>query len=267
MTTAPELHRVGSSCARPAARGALWVLSVVGLLLPLVMPACAPARVELTPPELLTSPYGVSAEPLWAVAPLRNESGTSAADAMLASDALVARIAEIRGITCLPMNRTLAAMRALRMSSIQSAEDAQALADALGVDAIVAGSLTAWDPYTPPKVGMAIGLYPGRRSAMVRASRFADAKSMQLAANEGSGVVQSGAQPLSVVAEHLDATNHAVLFNVRRYAEGRHDFDTAFGWRRYTASMDLYVEFGAYWTIYRLLQEERVRVGRPERSG
>jgi hypothetical protein len=232
-----------------------------------VQAGCSPAQPELTPPEVLVSPYGLANQPLWAVAPLRNESGTSTADVLLVSDALVARINEVRGLSCVPMNRTLAAMRALRMPEIRSAEDALLLAEALGVDAILAGSLTVWDPYDPPKIGLALGLYPSGRTLQLRT----DPRSLQLAArdgSDGSGRPDMGLtpRPWVVVSDHLDAANHGVLWNVRRYAEGRHHHDTALGWRRYTASMDLYTDFAAYWGLYRILQEEQIRLAQPGKS-
>jgi hypothetical protein len=242
-------------------------LAPLAAVLTTVLAGCSPTQPELTPPEVLVSPYGLANQPLWAVAPLRNESGTSTADVLQISDALVARINEVRGLTCVPMNRTLAAMRALRMPEIRSAEDALMLADALGVDAIIAGSLTAWDPYDPPKVGLALGLYPSGRTLQLRA----DPRSLQLAARDASPdtgrlAMDLTPRPWVVVSDHLDAANHGVLWNVRRYAEGRHHHDTALGWRRYTASMDLYTDFAAFWAVYRILQEEQIRLAQPGKS-
>lgn len=241
---------------------ALLALACLPFCLPLA--GCYSTRPELVAPEALVSPYSIAAEPLWAVAPLRNDSGTSLAEPLMLGDALVARLNEVRGLTVLPMNRTLAAMRYLRMTEVATAEDAVALADALGVDAIVAGSLTAFDPYDPPKLGYSLGLYRSTRTRMAelasRPGRGADPKSIQTSPRElGAVAVAEATRPLIVVNDHLDAANHAVLMNVKRYAEGRHDAETSLGWRRYTASMELYQDFSAYWAAYRLLQEERLR--------
>lgn len=255
----PSVWRAGLLLA-----GAVGAAGVAG--------GCSSSRQELMAPETLVSPYPASAEPLWAVAPLRNDSGTSVTDGSGLADALVARLNEVRGLTVLPMNRTLAAMRSLGMVEVATAEDAVALADALGVDAIIAGSLTAYDPYDPPKVGFALGLYRGARAAGAESSRGAgaggDPKAIQTAARDGQARWSGqSSRPLVVVSEHLDAANHGVLMNVKRFAEGRHEPDAAFGWRRYTASMGHFEEFSAYWAAYRLLQEERLRLVRPGMSG
>jgi len=54
------------------------------------------------------------------------------------------------------LNRTIAAMRALRMSDLKSPAEVRQLASELGVDGVIVGSITAWDPYDPPKLGIAL---------------------------------------------------------------------------------------------------------------
>ena len=70
----------------------------------------------------------------------------------------------------------------------------------------------------------------------------------------------TGAVALRLV-EHLDASNHEVLIELKEYAKGRHDPKSALTWRRYTASMDLYTQFAAYHSVKHLLQEEQRRLG------
>ena len=74
--------------------------------------------------------------------------------------------------------------------------------------------------------------------------------------------------PASVVSEYLDGKNHGVLMDLERYARGRHEADTALGWRRYLASMDLYTEYGAWRAVGRLIDHEWLRLaGGPAREG
>jgi hypothetical protein len=67
------------------------------------------------------------------------------------------------------------------------------------------------------------------------------------------------------VSEHLDAKNHQVLMDVKSYAEGRHDPKTALGWKRFTASMDLYTEFAAWRTVGQLVDHEWIRLARVQK--
>jgi len=229
---------------------------------------CAASKEQpLVPPRTLVAPYdAISGEILWAVVPLANESGTTEADQSNASDALVAAIEETRGLRCVPLNRTFAAMRALQMDGLRGPGDVRRLADAMGVDAVVIGAITAYDPYTPA-IGLSIALY-ARTEAMTATDRGVDPHelaSRPTETGESRGPVRDA--PLATASEHLDAKSHQVLMDLKSYAEGRHEKPSALGWRRYTQSMDLYTQFAVYHVVDRLLQSEWVRLAKVEPRG
>jgi hypothetical protein len=244
-----------------------WMKALVLLGAALASAGCQTSKQDvLTPPQVLIAPYDVStSEVLWGIAPIINESGISSVDDDAISDTLAARVQEVRGLRCLPLNRTLEAMRARGLKAIRSPQEARTLAEALGVDALVVGTLTAYDPYDPPKVGITLALFGRTRSVGVIEARTSDPMELRRAYTDKDNLVvtQFAGRPLSVIAEHLDAQNHAVLSDLQRYAAGRHDPDKSMGWRRYTASMDLYIEFATHQAVARLLQEERLRLAQP----
>lgn len=215
----------------------------------LVLAGCAAEPPELIAPQVVTSPFdGRARAPIWAVVPLRNESGTSAVDVLQVSDKLVAAAAEVRGIRCLPLNRTIETMRALKLSSIAGPAQARSLAAALGADGILMGTITAYDPYTPT-IGLSLVLY-GRdadRAAGVDPSTLSTASTERAQARRSDGVLASA-------SEHLDGKNHQVLMDVRSYADGRTRQGNPLGWRRYTASMPLFEEFAANFLVARVVQ-------------
>jgi hypothetical protein len=219
---------------------------------------------ELTTPEVLVSPYQADrSQPLWAVAPLRNESGTSIADSMALADELVARIQEVRGLAAVPMNRVVGAMRATGLREIATPADARMLANALGVDGIIVGSITSWDPYDPPKIGLTLGLF-GKGQTLVPSAAEpvgVDSRDLQKAAAERT-ISRFDDRPLSVIVAHYDARNHEVLMSVQRYASGRTDYRAPLGWRSYTANMDQYSQFVAFQALNQLLDAERLRLAR-----
>ncbi|CAN5692907.1 hypothetical protein BH11PLA1_BH11PLA1_03060 [soil metagenome] len=239
----------------------------------LMMSGCASTPPELVAPAVTVAPYSTSsaARPVFAVAPLRNESGVSFADTLRVTDAVAARCAEVRGIACLPVNRTLAAMRAMQITEIRTPQQAQQLAAAVGADGVIVGSVTAYDPYDPPKIGLTLGLYARANSALTPGAPMGlDPAALRTRATEGPAASEFTLQPLSVISEHLDAASHEVLMNVQRYAEGRSRAGSALGWERYIKSMDLYTDFAASFAVYQLMQEERLRLARagaPERNG
>jgi hypothetical protein len=231
--------------------------------LALALNACQDSRKALVPPEVLIAPYDTSnGEVLWAVAPLGNESGVSTVDTDLVADSLVSSIDEVRGIACLPLNRTIAAMRARNMPFIRTPADARLLAATLGIDALVVGNVTAYDPYNPPKLGLSLALYSRDRAD----SQPFDPMKLKGSYTDYGQITRSqfADRPAAVVSEHIDGANHEVQMALRRYAQGRHDASSALGWRSGLASMDLYTEFAANFAVSRLLEQERLRIGQPQ---
>ncbi len=215
---------------------------------------------ELTPPLATMAPYDIAqGEVLWAVVPLANESGTELVDPLLVSDKLVAAAEEVEGVRTVPLNRTLVAMRALEISRVTNPGQIRKLASAMGVDGVLVGSITAWDPYDPPTLGLSLALYvnPGRM-----ADGSLDTRALSKSPTDTAPGAQSSyaSRPASVVSAHLDARDHAVLAKLKDYAMGRHDPASALGWHRYTASMDLYTQFAAHELVAELLDKERARI-------
>lgn len=225
--------------------------------------SCAPRSPDpLTAPRTLTTPYDPSrGEVLWAVVPLRNESGTLEADAVVLADKLVAAADEAQGVRAVPLNRTLEAMRALNLRGVRTPPDARRLAQAMGVDAVLVGSVTAYDPYTPT-IGLSLALFVG--PGAMQASRSALSPRELATTPTDTTPPQSRFQeaPLASTSLHLDAKNNQVLMEVRAFAQGRVGDPSALGWRRYVASANLYAEFAAYRAVDDLLRQEWLRLGR-----
>jgi len=255
--------------ARPRIVATRLLLSLATLALAVLGAGCGSSGPTLEAPAQLLSPYRTaSSEVLWAVAPLRNESGTTLIDPLEMSDQVVQAVEQIRGVRALPLNRTLEAMRALEMEEVSTPGQALQLAQTLGADGILAGSITAWDPYNPPTIGLALAVFS--RSERMEASRTTDAidpRTLESRATDGGGYRTEGydERPWSVASALLDGKNHQVLLDLQSYAEGRHDPESALGWRRYLSSTELFAEFAAWHVLSLLLDEEWQRLAR-ERS-
>jgi hypothetical protein len=232
---------------------------------------CASKSDGLIAPRAIIAPYNTGgSEVLWAVAPLRNESGTTTVDPGQVSDALVTAVEEVRGVRSVPMNRTLAATRALGMTGIKSPADARSLAAALGVDAVVAGSITSFDPYAP-SIGLALAVFPRPGSNFAETKTSLSPRELQTMTVDPAskdGTVFSE-RPVAVISEHWSANDHQVLMDLKSFGEGRSDTQSALGWRRYTASSALFSEFAAYRAVDGLMRQETIRLGRvgPINSG
>jgi hypothetical protein len=242
------------NCARAVA-GPLLLL----LTLPLLLAAC-----ETTPlpaPETeITSPY--AARPVvFAVAPLVNESGVGVVDELRVTDTLINQLEQVAGLTALPTNRTLAAMRALAMPEVASPEDAWRLAHALDADAIIVGSISAWDPYRPPRLGLILDLYARTPAVAAADLPVLDPGALRVAATDADlDAERYRRAPVASYSRYLDASAGDVSVEVQAYAVGRHDPESPFGWRLYLQSMTRFTEFACFQAVRGLLSQEARRV-------
>src|SRR5215210_7332386 len=100
-----------------------------------------------------------SARQTWAVAPAINLSGVTQVDPILQADLLYGQLQQAAGLNVLPVNRVVEVMAALRIEQVQSEEQASIICDLLGCDALLIGTITAYDPYDPPKMGASLHLF------------------------------------------------------------------------------------------------------------
>lgn len=237
------------------------MLALLGLALAALLMGCSRGP-GLTPPSVMRSPYDASrGDVLFAVAPLRNESGTTVFRPDEVTDALVRAVSSVPGIRCLPLNRTIAEMRGLGLREITGPDDLKALAEAMGVDGLIVGTVTAYDPYNPPKLGLALALHAGTPAFYAGGP---DLEGIRGAVTDPQVPETSRytETPVASVSDVYDGRNHGVQMEVKRYAGGRMDPDAPRGWQTYLASMPLYTEFVAHAAVGRLLDQERLRVAR-----
>ena len=226
----------------------LWATLVCALLLH----GCS---APLKPPTVLTAPY--ENQQLWAVLPFANESGVSIVDPYHIADWFTEQLQQVQGINTVPVNRVIVAMRQLGMKGANSAADVQQLANVLDVDGIVIGTVTAYDPYPPLKLGAAIQLFQTNRN---RRDNF-DPRELTRSTR---GTVSPGDLPsdgpVAQAAGVFDAANHQTLAWLKSYATGRSEPQGAFGRDIYLVSMDLYTQFVSFRLIHDLLQSEQARL-------
>ena len=213
--------------------------------------------------EPLVSPYPT--QRVWAVAPLRNESGNVQANGHTMADHLARQLENASNLDVLPINRTLAAMEALDITTVSNPSQARQILVSLGADALVIGTITAYDPYDPPKLGLAIELYVNKRV------EYFDSLDVRKLARKATG---QGALPPppgmprkqpSNVSAFFDAADPSTRHRLMRYARDRsqehHRPDQP--WQIYRINMDLYSEFVSYVMSWRLLRAETQRTTPP----
>lgn len=256
MTSAQSMQPKLPSIGRSRLRAPL--LAIVAALLPLLC-GCSLFKEKLHPPLALASPY--ERRQLWAVAPFANESGISIVKPDRIADVMAEQAEEIEGIDTVPVNRVILGMRRLEMRSINSPADATALMNALGVDGLIVGTVTAYDPYPPPKFGAAVQLY---RRDMPRNGSRVDPVALTRSSRERVSPGELPANgPIARASGVFDAKNHQTLMQLNEYAVGRTQPGAAYGSNVYLVNMELYTQFVAYRLLHDLLDTERARLNPP----
>jgi hypothetical protein len=192
----------------------------------------------------------------WAVAPAVNLSGQSYVDPILQADIVYQQLQQVHGLTVIPVNRVAEVYLSLNLDKVQSVDQARLVCELLGCDALVVPTVTAYDPYDPPKVGASLQL-------------FFDAGTMAMQANVDPHELSREASPKEMNLPHepdfvqavgmFDAANGSVREMVLDYAEGRNDPKGPLAQDEYFVNMDRYSGF-VYWKLIgNLLADPRLR--------
>ena len=195
---------------------------------------------------------------VWAVAPAINLSGQREVDPLLQADLVYEQVQQVRGLTVVPVNRVAEVYAALGIEQVQSAEQAALVCDLLGCDALLVPTVTAYDPYDPPKLGASLHLFrkPGTyaRPANVdprELARAASPPAEQSVPRDGDFLQAVGM---------FDAANGSVREALFAYAKGRNDPLGPMGAKEYLVSMDRYCGF-----VYQSLTGDLLRSMRQRR--
>ena len=194
---------------------------------------------------------------VWAVAPALNLSGQRDVDPLLQADIVYGQLQRVRGLTVVPVNRVAEVYASLRIEKVQSAEQAAIVCDLLGCDALVVPTVTAYDPYNPPKMGASLQVF-NRPENFSRAASV-DVRALSRAAappaDESLPRQQAAAGFLQAVGM-FDAANGTTHDAVLVYAAGRTDPAGPMGTKEYFASMERYCGFVYYELIADLLRQK-----------
>lgn len=191
----------------------------------------------------------------WAIAPAVNISGQQV-DPLLQADLVYQQLQQVHGLTVVPVNRVVEVYVSLRLENVQSQEQAELVCQLLGCDALLVPSVTAYDPYNPPKFGVALQLF--LRGGAVQTSGV-DPRELARRASPPPGEALPATGSFLQVVGMFDAANGTTRRQLLEYAQGRNDPQGPFGANEYLVSMDRYCGF-AYWTlIHELLDSPRLR--------
>jgi len=233
-------------------RNRVWIRQA-GCLLALVAAGCS-GRSERV---VYSNPYGVPTR--LAVTPFRNLSGSSDLDVVAATDEFYSELQAVDGLEVIPVNRVLATLNDLGWDNVQKPEDVLILADALAVDGVIVGSITRYDPYPPPQVGMVLQLYLRNQRQSDEAVTYVNPGDIARAGKSFELNRARMIQPAASVVRIFDAREQDVAQRVKEFAKHREVSDSPYNWKKYTTQRN-YLKFVSYEMIGELLEGERQRL-------
>jgi hypothetical protein len=188
---------------------------------------------------------------VWAVAPAINLSGQSQVDPLLQSDLVYQELQKVRGLTVIPVDRVVEVYASLKIDKVQSEKQAYDICRLLGCDGLVVPTVTAYDPYDPPKFGASIQLFvrPGTFDRLPKL----DPRALERSATATAPAAMPETHNMAQVVEMYDASDGTVLEAVKAYAKGRTDPNKPLGIDEVTVCMDRYCAFGYHELLSELL--------------
>jgi hypothetical protein len=227
-------------------------ITYAGLLLALITSGCKPPEYGKEAQLTLQS----RSQPIWAVAPAVNLSGETSVDPLLQADLVYQQMQAVQNVTVIPVNRVIEVYAALRIDKVQSEEQAAVVCEQLGCDALLIPTVTAFDPYNPPKVGAAVQLIarPGSRYR-----KNVDARELSRRATPGFDENLPPRPNFIQVVGMYDSANGTVHAAVLDYAKGRNDPTGPLGTKEYFVNMDRYCGFVYHSLIADLIREAAKR--------
>src|SRR5437762_10382314 len=178
-----------------------------------------------------------SARQTWAVAPAVNLSGVAQADPILQADLLYTQLQQTAGLNVIPVNRVVEVLAALRIEQVQSEEQAAIICNVLGCDALLIATITAYDPYDPPRMGASLQLF---RKLNTGRTAGVDPRELVRCASPKPNELTPARSNFMQVVGMFDSANGSTRASALSYANGRSDPAGPYGPHGYLIEMDRY---------------------------
>jgi hypothetical protein len=234
-----------------------WAIGIVTAALALLLAAGGGCRKPVTYGREQELGLNQERGEVWAVAPALNLSGQRDVDPLLQADIVYGQLQRVRGLTVIPVNRVAEVYNSLRIERVQSAEQAAIVCDLLGCDALVVPTVTAYDPYNPPKMGASLQVFNRPGSFSRQAAAAVDVRELSRAAAPPPDESLPRQPDTFIQAVGMfDAANGTTRDAVLSYAAGRNDPVGPMGPKEYIASMERYCGFVYYELIADVLRQK-----------
>ncbi len=209
--------------------------------------------------RVYTSPYPEAYS--IAVVPFRNLSGSEDLDIMAVTDELYAELQQVKGqLHVMPVNRVLAALSDLGMQNVESPDEVILLAETLDVEGVIVGTVTRYDPYPPPQMGMTLQMYL-RDDKVIEGRSLVNINPAEISKAASPMELPAGApiKPRAMVVRIFDAGNEETRRRIQEFSRQRGAKDSPYTWRIWTTRRN-YIRFVCHEMTGELLAREKERI-------
>ena len=197
-----------------------------------------------------------------AVVPFKNDSGSEHFSTITMTDEFYTELASVQdNIQVLSVNHVLAAQHKLGISKIKDTDDLSAIADELGADALFVGSVTRYQPYPPPLIGIVVQIYEQRRPDQIELPDSKEFDPGDLSRQPTPFELNAGPllAPVVQVNDVFDAADKDIARLIKQYSAQKME-DSPLGAEKVKTSIE-YMRFVSHQVIGRLLYDYSIRTG------
>jgi hypothetical protein len=193
-------------------------------------PGCGLIKVGRGGEKLYNSLTGVETV---VVVPVMNLSTSADLDMLGVTNALASELGQVKGLTVVPLARVYEYLAANKMRTVGSPEEAKAVAAAFKAQVTLVAAVTEYDPYDPPRMGLAMQMYA--TSSLPAPGGTAEFDPVEASRSGVPFAVSGDASklPRDMVVRVLSGRDAAVEQLARTYAATRDADASPYGWRRF----------------------------------
>jgi len=226
-------------------------------LLAVLLPAAGCIGLEGGGEKLFNSLTGIHTV---VVAPVMNLSTTASVDTIEVTNALASELQQVEGINVVPLGRVYQYLShsstAATPGTVGNAEEARALAQVFKAQATIVAAVTEYDPYDPPRMGLAVQMYTAAALPPALGTSGFDPVASSRSAVPFPVSDDQANRPRDVISRVYSGRDLDTKRLARLYARQRMADNSPYGWRRFVVDQRAFQRLCCYGVIREMLGEQ-----------
>lgn len=189
------------------------------------------------------------------VAPMMNLSANANVDTIEVTKRFISELQQVGDIDVVPMGRVYQYLADNNMATVGSPEEARALAEVFKAQATIVGAVTEYDPYDPPRMGLAIQVYSAGAEPPALGEGGFDPVNSARAAAPFPVADDAAGRPKDMIIGVFSGRDVEVMQLAKVYASRRSADGSPYGWRRFLIDQHEFQRLCCYGVIREMMGE------------